>query len=87
MNINLLIISGVALGAALLIIWIIDILRNRTCRPQVTWGHCWFCPNMLGDDSALAKIYAHCYVPICKQCAANKKYRKYVLTHREESHA
>lgn len=29
--------GGVALGAALLIIWIIDILRNRTCRPQVTW--------------------------------------------------
>lgn len=34
---------------------------------------------MLGDDSSLAKIYSHCYVPICPHCAKDKKYQKYVL--------
>lgn len=80
---NLPIIVGAALCALLLLIDIlVQSLRKRPI--EVTWGFCWFCNSILGDDAQLSRIARHNYVPICPHCARDPRHATFLLGKEEK---
>jgi len=77
---NIIIVVGAALAVALNLLDLI--LRSRRGRPiSISWGFCWTCQNILGDDAEIIKIANHAYVPICPICARKSEYRRYRINH------
>jgi len=66
-----LLIGMVVLGAAILLVWVIDMWRKPVT--QLSWGFCWFCSRALGDDAEIVRIAAHNYVPGCPYCASKQR--------------